>query len=110
MPGSCVLVTQEGTRPLLVEVQALVDQSSLGNPRRVVLGLEQNRRAMLLAVLHRHFDDQELAELGALAAFFTGFGRMGAVFDTGQPMPVGFRKEDGSRLAPWQVEQPVILR
>jgi len=53
-PGSAVMVTREGTRPLLVEVQALVDQSSLGNPRRVTLGLEQNRLAMLLAVLHRH--------------------------------------------------------
>jgi DNA repair protein RadA/Sms len=53
-PGSTVMVTREGTRPLLVEVQALVDQSSLGNPRRVALGLEQNRLAMLLAVLHRH--------------------------------------------------------
>jgi DNA repair protein RadA/Sms len=52
--GSVVMVTREGTRPLLVEVQALVDQSSLGNPRRVTLGLEQNRLAMLLAVLHRH--------------------------------------------------------
>ena len=52
--GSVVMVTREGTRPLLVEVQALVDQSSLGNPRRVALGLEQNRLAMLLAVLHRH--------------------------------------------------------
>jgi DNA repair protein RadA/Sms len=50
--GSAVMVTREGTRPLLVEVQALVDQSSLGNPRRVALGLEQNRLAMLLAVLH----------------------------------------------------------
>ncbi len=53
-PGSAIMVTREGTRPLLVEVQALVDQSSLGNPRRVTLGLEQNRLAMLLAVLHRH--------------------------------------------------------
>jgi len=53
-PGSAVMVTREGSRPLLVEVQALVDQSSLGNPRRVTLGLEQNRLAMLLAVLHRH--------------------------------------------------------
>ncbi|MEP6939964.1 MAG: DNA repair protein RadA [Rudaea sp.] len=53
-PGSAVMVTREGTRPLLVEVQALVDQSSLGNLRRVTLGLEQNRLAMLLAVLHRH--------------------------------------------------------
>ncbi|MCW5567161.1 MAG: DNA repair protein RadA [Dokdonella sp.] len=53
-PGSCVMVTREGTRPLLVEVQALVDASALPNPRRVALGLEQNRLAMLLAVLHRH--------------------------------------------------------
>jgi DNA repair protein RadA/Sms len=54
VPGSVVMVTWEGTRPLLVEVQALVDQSQLGNPRRVTLGLEQNRLSMLLAVLHRH--------------------------------------------------------
>lgn len=52
--GSCVMVTQEGTRPLLVEVQALVDESHLSNPRRVTVGLEHNRLAMLLAVLHRH--------------------------------------------------------
>jgi DNA repair protein RadA/Sms len=52
--GSVIMVTREGTRPLLVEVQALVDESHGGNPRRVVLGLEQNRMAMLLAVLHRH--------------------------------------------------------
>lgn len=53
-PGSIVLATLEGTRPLLVEVQALVDESALGNPRRLCVGLEQNRLAMLLAVLHRH--------------------------------------------------------
>ena len=53
-PGSCVMVTREGTRPLLVEVQALVDASPLSNPRRVAVGLEGNRLAMLLAVLHRH--------------------------------------------------------
>jgi DNA repair protein RadA/Sms len=52
--GSSILVTWEGTRPLLAEVQALVDQSPLANPRRVTLGLEQNRLSMLLAVLHRH--------------------------------------------------------
>lgn len=52
--GSVILVTREGTRPLLVEVQALVDGSPLANPRRVTLGLEQNRLSMLLAVLHRH--------------------------------------------------------
>jgi DNA repair protein RadA/Sms len=48
------MVVWEGTRPLLVEIQALVDDSQLGNPRRVAVGLEQNRLAMLLAVLHRH--------------------------------------------------------
>jgi len=53
-PGSCVMVAREGTRPLLVEVQALVDATSLSNPRRVSVGLEGNRLAMLLAVLHRH--------------------------------------------------------
>ncbi len=52
--GSCVMVTQEGTRPLLVEIQALVDSSHLPNARRLSVGLEQNRLAMLLAVLHRH--------------------------------------------------------
>ena len=52
--GSCVLVTQEGTRPLLVEIQALVDASHAANARRLTVGLEQNRLAMLLAVLHRH--------------------------------------------------------
>ena len=54
VPGSVVLATQEGTRPLLVEVQALVDESHSPNPRRVCVGLDQTRLAMLLAVLHRH--------------------------------------------------------
>ncbi|WP_137166418.1 DNA repair protein RadA [Salinimonas lutimaris] len=53
-PGSSVMVIWEGTRPLLVEIQALVDYSQLSNPRRVAVGLEQNRLVMLLAVMHRH--------------------------------------------------------
>jgi DNA repair protein RadA/Sms len=57
-PGSIVMVVWEGTRPLLVEAQALVDESGYGNPRRVAVGFEQNRLAMLLAVLHRHGDLQ----------------------------------------------------
>ncbi len=52
--GSVIMATKEGTRPLLVEVQALVDQSHMGNPRRVCVGLDTQRLAMLLAVLHRH--------------------------------------------------------
>jgi DNA repair protein RadA/Sms len=52
--GSCVMATQEGTRPLLVEIQALVDTAHVPNPRRLSVGLEGNRLAMLLAVLNRH--------------------------------------------------------
>jgi DNA repair protein RadA/Sms len=52
--GSCVLASMEGTRPLLVEIQALVDAAHSPNPRRLSVGLEQNRLALLLAVLHRH--------------------------------------------------------
>lgn len=52
--GSVVLPTQEGTRTLLVEVQALVTPSSLANPRRVALGMDPNRLSLLLAILHRH--------------------------------------------------------
>jgi DNA repair protein RadA/Sms len=54
VPGSCVLATLEGTRPLLVEIQALVDSAQSPSPRRLCVGLEQNRLALLLAVLHRH--------------------------------------------------------
>jgi len=54
VPGSVVTATWEGSRPLLVEVQALVDDSNLGNPRRIAVGLDQTRLAMLLAVLSRH--------------------------------------------------------
>ncbi len=52
--GSCILVTNEGSRPLAVEVQALVDSAAGANPRRLSVGLDSNRLAMLLAVLHRH--------------------------------------------------------
>jgi len=66
--GSVITVTQEGNRPLLVELQVLVDESHSPSPRRVTLGLEQNRLAMLLAVLHRHagiamFDQDVYANL-----------------------------------------------
>lgn len=54
MPGSAIMATWEGSRPLLVELQALVDDSYGQQPRRVTAGLEQNRLAILLAVLHRH--------------------------------------------------------
>lgn len=76
--GSVIMVTWEGSRPLLVEVQALVDQSHLANPRRVTVGLEQNRLSMLLAVFHRHagiatFDQDVFANVvGGLRVYETG--------------------------------------
>ena len=54
VPGSCITVTLEGTRPLAVEIQALLDEAQQGTPKRLSVGLEQNRLALLLAVLHRH--------------------------------------------------------
>jgi DNA repair protein RadA/Sms len=52
--GSVVTVSREGSRPLLIEVQALADQSGSGAARRLALGLDQNRLSMLLATLNRH--------------------------------------------------------
>ena len=54
VPGSVIMVTRQGSRPLLVEVQSLVDTSHGSQPRRVALGLEGNRLNMLMAVMHRH--------------------------------------------------------
>jgi DNA repair protein RadA/Sms len=69
-PGSVVMVVWEGTRPLLIEIQALVDDSQAANPRRLAVGLEHNRLAMLLAVLHRHGGLQ----LGASDVFVNAVG------------------------------------
>lgn len=52
--GACILIAQEGTRSILVEIQALADKTYLPSPKRLTVGLEQNRLGMLIAVLHRH--------------------------------------------------------
>ena len=54
IPGSCILITQEGTRPLLVEVQALVDQCHIMPPKRLAVGMDSYRLAMLIAIMQRH--------------------------------------------------------
>ncbi len=54
VPGSVVTVAREGTRQMLIEVQSLTDASHLANPRRLAVGYDTNRLALLLAVLHRH--------------------------------------------------------
>ena len=66
--------------------------------------------AALLDELRGHLGADGLADLGALAASFGGFGRMGAVFDGGEAWPVGPRKADGGRLAPWEVTEPLVIR
>jgi len=82
-PGSIVTVTREGTRPMLLELQALVDESHLANPRRVAIGTEHNRLAMLLAVLHRHGG----VNLSAHDVFVNVVGGL-RIADTGSDLPM----------------------
>src|SRR5437762_741552 len=72
VPGSCILATMEGSRPLLVEVQALVDPAQAGLARRLAVGLDPQRLALLLAVLHRHGG----VETGAFDVFVNAVGGM----------------------------------
>jgi DNA repair protein RadA/Sms len=81
--GSVVTVTREGTRPILLELQALVDESHLANPRRVTVGLEHSRLAMLLAVLHRHAG----IGLGDQDVFANVVGGM-RITETGSDLPL----------------------
>ena len=81
--GSVITIIREGTRPILLEVQALVDQSHLNNPRRVTVGLEQNRLAMMLAVLHRHAG----LTLGDQDVFINVVGGL-RILETAEDMPM----------------------
>lgn len=81
--GSVVTVIREGTRPLLLELQALVDESHLANPRRVTIGLDHSRLSMLLAVLHRHGG----VSLGDHDVFANVVGGM-RITETGADLPL----------------------
>jgi len=81
--GSVITVIREGTRPMLLELQALVDQSHLANPRRVTIGLDHSRLAMLLAVLHRHGG----ISLGDQDVFANVVGGM-RIAETGSDLPL----------------------
>ena len=81
--GTVITVTREGTRPMLLEIQALVDESHLANPRRVTIGLDQGRLAMLLAVLHRHAG----ISLGDQDVFANVVGGM-RITETGSDLPL----------------------
>ncbi len=81
--GSVVTVTREGTRPMLLELQALVDESHLANPRRVTIGLDHSRLSMLLAVLHRHGG----ISLGDQDVFANVVGGM-RITETGSDLPL----------------------
>jgi len=82
-PGSVITVIREGTRPLLLELQALVDESHLANPRRVTIGLDHSRLSMLLAVLHRHGG----VSLGDQDVFANVVGGM-RITETGSDLPL----------------------
>ncbi len=81
--GSVITVTREGTRPILLELQALVDESHLANPRRVTVGLEHSRLSMLLAVVHRHVG----IGLGDQDVFANVVGGM-RITETGSDLPL----------------------
>ena len=59
--------------------------------------------------LCEHFTPGQITELGLLCALFTGFGRMGAVFDSGDSYPVGERHADGTPLTPWGIDNPILM-
>ncbi|MFA5938680.1 MAG: DNA repair protein RadA [Sinimarinibacterium sp.] len=94
--GSVVTVARQGSRPLLVEVQALVDRSLVGTPRRVTLGLESNRLNMLLAVLHRHGG----IALGDQDVFANVVGGM-RIQETAADLPLLLAALSSFRSKPW---------
>ncbi len=96
VPGSVVTVSRQGSRPLLVEVQALVDRSLVGTPRRVTLGLENNRLNMLLAVLHRHGG----IALGDQDVFANVVGGM-RIQETAADLPLLLAALSSFRSRPW---------
>jgi DNA repair protein RadA/Sms len=96
VPGSVITVSRQGSRPLLVEVQALVDRSLVGTPRRVTLGLESNRLNMLLAVLHRHGG----IALGDQDVFANVVGGM-RIQETAADLPLLLAALSSFRSRPW---------
>ncbi|SFF31815.1 DNA repair protein RadA/Sms [Fontimonas thermophila] len=96
VPGSVITVSRQGSRPLLVEVQALVDRSLIGTPRRVTLGLESNRLNMLLAVLHRHGG----IALGDQDVYANVVGGM-RIQETAADLPVLLAALSSFRSRPW---------
>jgi DNA repair protein RadA/Sms len=96
VPGSVITVSRQGSRPLLVEVQALVDRSLVGTPRRVTLGLENNRLNMLLAVLHRHGG----IALGDQDVFANVVGGM-RIQETAADLPLLLAALSSFRSRPW---------
>ncbi len=127
-PGSVVVCSLEGTRPLLVEIQALVSRSSFGYPRRVTLGIDSNRVALLLAVLEKRIGlqlsaedvyvnvagglvvDEPVADLGLVAAVASSFkgrpvdsktvllGEVGLAGEVRAAQQVALRVKEAARL------------
>jgi DNA repair protein RadA/Sms len=97
--GSIITATKEGSRPLLVEVQALVDQSHLANPRRLAVGLETQRLSMLLAILNRHSG----ISTHSLDVFLNVVGGL-QIFETAADLPILFAILSSLRNKPLPAE------
>jgi DNA repair protein RadA/Sms len=97
--GSMITVTKEGSRPLLIEVQALVDQSNAINPRRLSVGLETQRLSMLLAILHRHCG----ISMHSMDIFLNVVGGL-QIFETAADLPVLFAMLSSFRNQPLPLE------
>lgn len=104
------------TEDLVCSLEKPHDAEGLTEPERLAVAFADRFASnhlsidgTLLAQLAEHFEPGQIAELGMHCAFFTGFGRMGAVFDTGETLPVGDRRADGEYLTPWGIE-PVVVR
>ena len=97
--GSIITATKEGSRPLLVEVQALVDQSHVGNPRRLSVGLEPQRLSMLLAILNRHSG----ISTHSLDVFLNVVGGL-QIFETAADLPILFAILSSLRNRPLPAE------
>ena len=124
VPGSVVMVAREGTRSLLLEIQSLVDGSYGSNPRRVAVGTDQGRLAMLLAVLHRHagiaMHDQDVfvnvvggvrvvetaADLPVLLATLSSFRNLAVRKDTVAFGEIGLAAKSG----PYRLARNVLAR
>jgi len=113
--GSAV---QDGlTEDLVCSLEHPDEPSDMSPPERAAVAFADKFASNHLSItvadrlaLNEHFTPEQIAELALQIAVFTGFGRFGAVFDTGGDYPVGERRADGEPLTPWGINDPILVR